>query len=255
MAVVSRTSIKSLIEKGDIVVYPQSPDKIGNCSIDVRLGEYFFRQTKPTGPLYPYADGRDENHQPLLDKDVFSSIFDKYSINDKEVDQQFEIYKEEHQSSPAIHPWDSEPQRAVNAEQLKHLGSGIAQNIPLIVIKPGETILATTEEFIGSRLECTTMAKTKSSLARIGLDCFGSSGWGDIGYVNRWAFPLHNKSNRIILLRPGTWVAQIVFMKVSDPEISYTQGGNYQATDDFERLVKEWKPQHILPKHLTCNPV
>lgn len=202
MAVVSRTSIKDLIKKGDIVVYPFTKEKIGNCSVDVRLGEWYFRQKQNSDIIFPYVS----------DDDALR------------------------------HPWDPIPQRAAGADKSCEY---------VIGINPGEMILATTEEFIGSRVECTTMAKTKSTVARLGLDLFGSSGWGDIGYINRWAFPLHNRSSHKILLKPGTWIAQIVFFTVSDKELSYTQGGNYQSTDDFQKLVREWDPRSVLPKCLS----
>jgi deoxycytidine triphosphate deaminase len=147
--------------------------------------------------------------------------------------------------------WVPTPQHAVPAEKLGKVADGIAKDIPLI---PIETILATTEEFIGSRVECTTMAKTKSTIARLGLDCFGSAGWGDIGYINRWAFPLHNRTDRIILLRPGTWIAQIIFLTVTDRELSYIlKAANYQWTDDFQKLIREWSPLSVLPKPLTVT--
>lgn len=161
-------------------------------------------------------------------------------------------YVEEQMSkihTPPNSLWVPTPQHAVPAEKLGKVADGIAKDIPLISI---ETILATTEEFIGSRVECTTMAKTKSTIARLGLDCFGSAGWGDIGYINRWAFPLHN---RTILLRPGTWITQIIFLTVTDRELSYTQGGNYQSTDDFQKLIREWSPLSVLPKPLTVTPL
>lgn len=170
----------------------------------------------------------------------------------------YDEYVEEQMSkihTPPNSLWVPTPQHAVPAEKLGKVADGIAKDIPLISIHAGETILATTEEFIGSRVECTTMAKTKSTIARLGLDCFGSAGWGDIGYINRWAFPLHNRTDRTILLRPGTWIALIIFLPVTDRELSYTQGGNYQSTDDFQKLIREWSPLSVLPKPLTVTPL
>ena len=198
MAVVSRTLLKQLIKDGDIVVHPYCEDAIGNCSIDVRLGEWFFVQNKE-GYIYPYND---------------------------------ELTK---------HPWYEKPRRATmcGVESIKG---------PVIRIDPGEMILATTEEFIGSRKQCTTMAKTKSTVSRLGLDCCASAGWGDIGYINRWAFPIHNRSNKTIFLHPGTWIAQIIFLTVSSQEDCYT--GTYQTTTDIDQLVKNWDPTSVLPKTL-----
>lgn len=195
MAVISRTSIKQLVEKGDIIISPYNESKIGNCSVDVSLGKWYFLQKGGTRSSLPPAP----------------------------IDTSEETI------------WDSEPQ------QIKDY----------LIIWPGEMILITTEQFIGSRKECTTMAKTKSSLARFGLDLCGSSGWGDIGYINRWAFPLHNRSKFILKLKLGTWIGQIVFLSVSDVEKSYTQGGSYQSTDDIDKLIKDWDPRSVLPKKLS----
>lgn len=139
--------------------------------------------------------------------------------------------------------WEEEPGQLVDFE-----------GIPSIELQPGEIILATTEQFIGARNEYTTMLKAKSTLMRLGLDVCASAGWGEPGYINRWAFSLHNRNNRSVILRPGTWIAQIVFFKVSSPpEESYSVNGSYQETDDIDKLIENWNPKSILPTHLRTN--
>ncbi len=121
----------------------------------------------------------------------------------------------------------------------------------IIQIDPQETILATTEQFIGARSRYTTMLKSKSTTGRYCLDVCGSAGWGDPGYIDRWAFPLRNNGNRTIFLLPGTWIAQIVFFEVSSPatsETGYTATGSYQSTDDIDELIAKWTPESVLPK-------
>jgi dCTP deaminase len=119
-----------------------------------------------------------------------------------------------------------------------------------ISIDAGETILATTNQFIGARGRYTTMLKAKSTTGRLGLDVCGSAGWGDPGYIDRWAFPLRNNGTRTVLLLPGTWIAQIVFFEVSTPDCSYSQVGSYQSSDDIDTLMREWTPQSVLPKFM-----
>jgi deoxycytidine triphosphate deaminase len=41
----------------------------------------------------------------------------------------------------------------------------------IIFVRPGETILAHTQEFIGGRVDITTMMKARSSLGRCACDC------------------------------------------------------------------------------------
>jgi deoxycytidine triphosphate deaminase len=110
-----------------------------------------------------------------------------------------------------------------------------------IVIQPGETILAITEQFIGTKSKYTTMLKSKSTSGRYCLDVCGSAGWGDPGYVGKWAFPLRNNGKRTIYLRPGTWIAQIVFIAVSTPDDSYLKVGSYNQ--DFAN----WDPNSVIP--------
>lgn len=118
----------------------------------------------------------------------------------------------------------------------------------VITIDPGEVILATTEQFIGARSRYTTMLKSKSTTGRNCLDVCGSAGWGDPGYIDRWAFPLRNNGLRTVFLQPGTWIAQIVFFEVSTPTEGYSKTGSYQSTDDIDELIKNWNPKDVLPK-------
>lgn len=118
-----------------------------------------------------------------------------------------------------------------------------------IRIDPGEVILATTEQFIGVQGKYTTMLKSKSTTARLCLDVCGSAGWGDPGYINKWSFPLQNKGMRSIYLRPGTWIAQLVFMECSSDE-DYTKEGSYQTSSDINTVMETWKPEDILPAKL-----
>ena len=206
MSVVSRTDIKKLVEKGEIVIYPYTPEKVGNCSVDIRLGNWFFRQSDTPKLIFPYKNG---------------------NVDDV---------------------WNPTPQQAeVNSR---------FPGRPVILLNPGEIILASSEEFIGAKCKCTTMAKTKSSLSRLGIDCFGSAGWGDIGFINRWSMLLQNKGTHTIALVPGTWIAQIVFLTVCSEESSYSEsGGNYQSTDDFAKLVSTWNPKSLLATPLSYTSV
>ncbi|MEM3858073.1 MAG: dCTP deaminase [Candidatus Micrarchaeaceae archaeon] len=189
MSILSKKSILKLLNEGDIVIHPYDEKKVNNCSVDITLGNYYFRQSNETEI--------DVNKNQRL-------------WNDKP------IYEEN-----------------------------------IIYLKPGELILATSNEFIGSRKKCTTMLKSKSTTTRWGLDVCASGGYGDIGYINRWAFPLHNRTNKIVNIKPGTRIAQIVFFYVTEDEDSYTLNGNYQKTDNLEELISTWKPESVLPKAMS----
>jgi dCTP deaminase len=195
MVVLTKPDLERLIKEGEIVCIP--PGKINPSSIDVSLGNSFFRQTMGFDPVIPYAD------------------------------------------SGATPLWVSTP-----GELTHHEGKDYIQ------IDPQETILATTEEFIGARGKYTPVLKSKSTSGRNCLDLCGSAGWGDPGYISRWAFPLRNTGNRSIFLLPGTWIGQIAFFEASTPldsEENYTSTGQYQNTNDIEKLMANWDPTSILP--------
>jgi deoxycytidine triphosphate deaminase len=124
----------------------------------------------------------------------------------------------------------------------------------VIRIDAGELILATSFEFIGARREHTTMLKSTSTFARMCLDVCASAGWGDPGYVNRWAFPLMNRGTRTVFLKPETFIAQIVFLNISTPleeKEGYLQQGSYQKEAfDITKTIESWDPKSVLPKFL-----
>jgi dCTP deaminase len=101
----------------------------------------------------------------------------------------------------------------------------------IIWLKPGETILGHTNEFIGGRRSVTTMMKARSSLGRNFIEVCKCAGWGDVGYVNRWTMEITNNSRYYsIPLVVGRRVAQIVFFDTEGIEsLSYEKSGKYQT--------------------------
>lgn len=108
------------------------------------------------------------------------------------------------------------------------------------------TILCHTNEFIGATEGFIPELKARSSMARTGLIVAGSGGWGDVGFVNRWAFTIDNNTANNIFIPKGHQVAQIIFHKIGP--VSKPYQGSYQHTENFEELVKTWDPKSILPK-------
>jgi dCTP deaminase len=121
----------------------------------------------------------------------------------------------------------------------------------IIWLKPGETILAHTNEFIGGRESVTAMMKARSSLGRNFIEICKCAGWGDVGYINRWTMEITNNSRYYsIPLVVGRRVAQIVFFDTEGIcTASYEQTGKYQmSTTDVTELMKRWTPDDMLPK-------
>src|SRR3989344_6010247 len=133
---------------------------------------------------------------------------------------------------------------------------GLKNKDKVVLIAPGETILAHTIEFIGGKNgtkdlpAVTTEMRARSSIGRIGISVCKCAGWGDIGYVNRWTMEIINFSNVIIPLPVGLRIAQIIFHEtVRVPEIDkYNVKGKYQTSSDIKSLRKNWKPEDMLPK-------
>ncbi len=119
----------------------------------------------------------------------------------------------------------------------------------VIALKPGETILAHTCEFIGSTNPIVPALFGRSSLER----CFVhvEAGLGDAGFVNRWALRITNTSKHFTIpLIAGRKIAQIVFYQtegVLRPPYGTLEHDKYQQGVTLEEISTSWKPEALLP--------
>ena len=217
-SLLSRDMIFWHIEQGNIFIHPFSPPNIRvnakTTSYDVRLGENFFEE------------------QP-------------FRASDQGV---FNPFDQEH-----IRRYWGEPKQAVRAGDWMEK-NGLLKNIypddKIIILGPGETILAHTQEFIGGRRCVTTEMRARSSMGRIGITVCKCAGWGDLGFCNRWTMEMtnHLKGPPVVLV-VGMRVAQIAFYQVDPLKESYSMGGGqYQATDNTEEMIQKWSPYSMLPR-------
>ncbi len=126
---------------------------------------------------------------------------------------------------------------------------GVDPDELVIVLRPGECILAHTVEFIGAVEGATTMMKARSSLGRINISSCDDAGWGDVGYINRWTMEIRNKNRSVwVPLVVGMPIAQVVFFHVAESVRSYSQSGHYQTSTDLTTLHNSWTPEMMLPK-------
>ena len=219
MSVYSNKQIKQAIEDGVIVSVPYNPDNVSEASVDFTLGYYFYKQE---------YDERSRVYNPF-DKD--------------DVDRYFKG------------PLEAMPHQ----EWCDKYGFKTFKNIPLdhpiIVLKPGERILAHTHEFIGIRAHGgAAEVKSRSSWGRNGVAVCFDAGWIDPGYVNRITLEIYNlNQHESVVLPVGERIGQLVFHTAGPVEGDYSDGrdgmsGKYQHTDNLDELIASWRPEMMLPR-------
>lgn len=213
----SDKKIMEEMAKGDIVITPFKKENLATSSYDLTLGEYFFPEQAP-------------KH--------FQHIFNIYSKQNVE------------------RVWGTEPKKAVLAKEAfknyKFDFDGISPEDKVIILEPGETILAHTNEFIGGKRHITTMMKARSSMGRSFIEVCKCAGWGDVGYINRWTMEITNNSQHYAIpLVVGRRIAQLIFFEtgpILDSKNNYTKTGKYNPSDDVEVLKKMWNPHMMIPQ-------
>jgi len=213
----SDKQILECMKKGTVIISPFNKENLNTSSYDITLGQYCYRE-KPS------------KHNHLI----------------------YNPYKEKHTK----HVWGEKPFKAEKAKialdryNIDWSDYGILPDDKDILIKPGETILAHTNEFIGGRVNITTQMQARSSMGRNFIEICKCAGWGDVGYINRWTMEITNNSTLYIIpLVVGRRVGQIVFYETG--EIlgkDYSKGGKYSMSDNLSKLKKAWKPEMKLPK-------
>lgn len=214
----SDRKILEYMEKGSIVIDPFNREHLATSSYDVSLGEYFFREQPTKHHHFLYNIWSREhmehvwgaNHEERAEPATVA--FQKYNFN-----------------------WDD---------------GNISPNDKVIILGPGETILAHTEEFIGGRNHVTTMMKARSSMGRNFIAVCKCAGWGDVGFINRWTMEITNNSQRYqIPLVVGRRIAQIVFFETGPIMASdYGSEGKYQSGGTLEDIKRSWNPSLMLPR-------
>lgn len=219
MSVYSNIEIKAAVADGTIVCVPYNPDNVSEASMDFTLGYHFFRQE--------YSDVS-KVYNPF-DKDNVDSYFGG--------------------------PYEAQP----HAEWCKSNGYSLFENIPrnhpIIVLRPGERILAHTHEFVGIRAHGGACeVKSRSSWGRNGVAVCFDAGWVDPGYVNRITLEIYNlNQHESVVLPVGERIGQLIFHKTGVVDGDYSDGrggvsGKYQHTDNLDELIATWNPKDMLPR-------
>lgn len=217
----SRNAIKRHIEQKTIVISPFKEENLGGCSYDVTLGRNYYREQQPHGG---------------------QTVFNPFS--EKEVERIWGAGDDFSEAQP-LWSWLKEYGPCPILEE------GIGSDELIIMLDPGESILANTEEFIGARLSANSEMKARSGVGRSFLTVCRCAGWGDPGYINRWTMEITNNSRFYkIPLVVGRRYAQMVFFEIEpvDPDYDYSRRGKYQTSFDLEETIRNWHPRDMLPK-------
>lgn len=216
MGVYSNTDIKAAIQTGQLVFHPYVEEYINGSSVDVTLGNWYYKiERRNLGGVY--------------------NPFDPSSVQ-----RYFEG------------PFEAEEHEKWCDRQGRKLFAGIPADHPIIVLEPGERILAHTHEFVGVKGDATSTMQARSTWGRNGVAVCLDAGWGDPGYINRWTMEIYNMNQRdAVILPAGERIAQIVFYHTGPVESEYHKlSGKYQDSpaDNLDELVKSWNPEQMLPR-------
>ena len=207
----SDNGIVRSIANHSVFISPFRQDNLKSASYDVTLGPFFFRENNNEGFYNPYSDDAGKN-----------GWLGPYTA--RRMDSL---------------DWKPEESDNVNAEDEL-----------VIVLRPGETILAHTCEYIGSSNPVVPVLFPRSSLGRCFVNVQG--GIGHPGYTNRWALCITNTSKHLkIPLIVGRKIAQIAFYQtegVVQAAYGLSPTDKYQIGTTFEEIRKTWQPKDLLPR-------
>jgi deoxycytidine triphosphate deaminase len=219
VSVYSNTEINAAISDGTIVSVPFVPEHVSEASMDFTLGHYFYKQEFEEG----------------------SNVYNPFDKND--VARYFKG------------PLEAAPHREWCDKYGYQLFENIPEDHPIIVLRPGERILAHTHEFMGIRTHGgAAEVRSRSSWGRNGVAICFDAGWVDPGYINRITLEIYNLNmHESVVLPVGERVGQLIFHKTGKVVGDYSDGrdgmsGKYQHTDDLDELISTWSPEQLLPR-------
>lgn len=198
-------------QRGHIVIYPFIAEYVRGSSVDVTLGEFYYELDAQTRNGY----------NPFDQADV-----ERY-------------FGEPHEAIAAI-DW--------SAQNKNQTWRNIPPDHPIIVLRPGQRILAHTHEFIGINPPGTTEMRARSSWGRNGVVVCKDAGWGDPGFINRWTMEIQNDNPEPVVLPVGERVAQLIFHQTGKVGGHYGESGKYQGGKSLPEIVSSWSPQQMLPR-------
>lgn len=216
MSVYSNRQIKQAVKDGHIVFHPYNEAHIAGSSVDVTLGEWFYRTERPS-------------------EGGFYNPFEEQAV---------------------ARYFGEPLRAEIHQDWAKKHGRQLFQNIPadhrIIVLRPKERILGHTHEFIGIKAPGTSTMQARSTWGRNGVAVCLDAGWGDPGYINRWTMEIYNMNeHESVVLPVGERIAQMVFYVTGPVDSEYKKlSGKYQTSDseDLDSIIANWSPEQMLPR-------
>jgi deoxycytidine triphosphate deaminase len=216
VGVYSNIQIKKAIQAKHIVFHPYVEEHIAGSSVDVTLGNWYYRTERPS-------------------EGGFYNPFDEKAVGQ---------YFGEVQKAVIHEDWAKKHGR--------RLFVNVPAKQPIIVLRPHERILAHTHEFIGIKAPGTSTMQARSTWGRNGVAVCLDAGWGDPGYINRWTMEIYNMNqHESVVLPVGERIAQVVFYETGPVDSEYKKlSGKYQTGDSekIEDIIKDWHPSQMLPR-------
>lgn len=213
--VLNREEILAKIKTGDIVVHPFDEENIQVNSVDVTLGENYYREV-PTGRASLY------------------DIWSKASVDKV---------------------WKQEKASLLEGRFKKEASENTKGEKVILIKPGERILCHTEEFIGGRRSVTTMMkcrsSINRSSISVCLCSGLGDIGYINRWTME---VTNHSRYYTIPLV-VGRRIAQIVFFQcggnvstVGKKEMDYSKKGKYQVYDCLERIVKEWTPSDMLPK-------
>lgn len=219
MAVFSNIQIRKAIKDGHIICVPFNDKHVSQASLDITLGHWYYDVEK------------------INNRTVYNP-FDSEDI-ERYFDGPFKALP--HKEWCELHGY--------------RLFKGIPKDHPIIVLKPGERILAHTHEFVGIVPPGACEVRSRSSMGRNGIAVCFDAGWIDPGYINRITLEIYNLNKyESVVLPVGERIGQLIFHETGEVEGNYGQGrdggfsGKYQSGTDIDELIRVWTPDQMIPR-------
>jgi deoxycytidine triphosphate deaminase len=230
---------------GNILIDPFNSDQLTSNGYDVRVGHDFFRKRT-------LKDLVTQGSNPLRYQDENVLFYDPYSLPNVdflwgEVETPMLAAELLEQRFRALKGG------VISVEQCHEMGTlaFVDKADRLIILGPGEMILARTIEKIGGAKIVTAMIAGKSTSGRHGFEVCSDAFLGDVGFQANWVLEIVNKHQQeASFLVVGTVLATIIFQELTEPPLINYEDGTYssQGADNVARMKP--KPLRVIKDNL-----